>query len=263
MTAPRKKRASRAKVPPPASSPLKSSPAKSSPAKSSPLKPNKATEKSPAIPASDVADHIMEDFSTFDDEQSSTVLSRGDHLDPDTSVINGEQSFVAQASPSAFADDLHEMRARTSSEIPSLPLSNPPLSEAFVKQLRQLFPSGSLVPSMARTQDIDTYPVAYRSIEFSLFECSVICAIRMFVQNNDGSRADDDTAAEVLKAMRDTTATINCKGLYEHIILKGSSGNDWQTQVYNDLQNRKSLWAGTAQLYWKGWIAYMDNICRW
>ena len=263
MKAPRKKRASRAKVPPPASSPLITSPAKSSPAKSSPLKPNKAPEKSPSLPASDVADHIMEDFQAFDNEQSSTLLLREDHLDTDTSANNGEQSSAAQASPSAFAGDLDGMRAGTASELPSLSLSNPPLSEAFVKQLRQLFPGGSLVPSMARTQDIDTYPVAYRGIEFSLFECSVICAIRMFVQNNDGSRADDDTAAEVLKAMRDTTATINCKGLYEHIILQGSSGNDWQRQVYNDLQNRRSLWAGTAQLYWKGWIAYMDNICRW
>ena len=89
----------------------------------------------------------------------------------------------------------------------------------------------------------------------------------MFVQNNDGSRADDDTAAEVLKAIRDTEATVSCRGLYEHIIMKESSGDqdrdDWETQVYNDLQNRKSLWAATAQLYWKGWIAYMDNICRW
>ena len=89
----------------------------------------------------------------------------------------------------------------------------------------------------------------------------------MFVQNNDGSRADDDTAAEVLKAIRDTEATVNCGGLYEHIIMRGSSGNqdrdDWETQVYNDLQNRKSLWAASAQFYWNGWIAYMDNICRW
>ena len=89
----------------------------------------------------------------------------------------------------------------------------------------------------------------------------------MFLQNNDGSRADDDTAGEVLKAIRDTEVTVNCGGLYEHIVIKGSSGDhdrdDWEIQVYNDLQNRKSLWAGTAQLYWKGWIAYMDNICRW
>lgn len=192
-------------------------------------------------------------------------MSHGDHLDPDTSAVNGEQSSAAQASPSAFADNLNRMRGRTASELSSLALSNPPLSEAFVKQLRQLFPSGSLVPSMARTQDIYTYPIAHKGFEFSLFECSVICAIRMFVQNNDGTRADDDTAAEVVKAMRNTMATVNCGGLYEHIIVKGSSGNrdDWQTRVYNDLQNRKSLWAGTGQLYWKGWIAYMDNICRW
>ena len=205
---------------------------------------------------------------TFDNEQSSTLLSRGDHLDPDASTTNSEQSSAAQASPSAFADNQNGMRARTESELPSLPLlSNPPLSEAFVNQLRQLFPSGSLVPSMARTQDIDTYPIAHKGSEFSLFECSVVCAIRMFVQNNDGSRADDDTAAEVLKAIRDTKAPVDCGGIYEHIILKGSSGDkdkdDWEMQIYNDLQNRRSLWAGTAQLYWKGWIAYMDNICRW
>ena len=188
-------------------------------------------------------------------------------MDPDTSATNGEQSFAAQASPSAFADNQDGMRAPTASELPSLPLlSNPPLSEAFVKQLRELFPSGSLVPSMARIHDIDTYPIAHKGFEFSLFECSVVCAIRMFVQNNDGSRADDDTAAEVLKAIRGTIITINCGGLYEHIILKVSSENqdrdDWEMQVYNDLQNRKSLWAATAQLYWKGWIAYMNNICR-
>ena len=188
-------------------------------------------------------------------------------MDPDTSATNGEQSFAAQASPSAFADNQDGMRAPTASELPSLPLlSNPPLSEAFVKQLRELFPSGSLVPSMARIHDIDTYPIAHKGFEFSLFECSVVCAIRMFVQNNDGSRADDDTAAEVLKAIRGTMVTINCGGLYEHIILKVSSENqdrdDWEMQVYNDLQNRKSLWAATAQSYWKGWIAYMNNICR-
>ena len=88
----------------------------------------------------------------------------------------------------------------------------------------------------------------------------------MFVQNRDGSWADDDTAIEVLKAIRDTKSTVDCGGLYEQIILKGSSGNqnrdEWETQVYNELQNRKSLWAETAQAYWKGWIAYMNNICR-
>ena len=214
-----------------------------------------------------MADHIMEDVAAFDNEQSSTLLSREGYLDPDASATNGEQSSAAQASPSAFADDQDGMRAPTASDLPSLPLlSNPPLSEAFVKQLRELFPTGALVPPMARTHDIDTYPIAHKGFEFSLFECSVVCAIRMFVQNNDGSQADDDTAAEVLKAIRGTVVTIDCGGLYEHIFLKVTTGSpdkdDWEMQVHNDLQNRESLWAATAQLYWKGWIACMNNISR-
>ena len=89
----------------------------------------------------------------------------------------------------------------------------------------------------------------------------------MFVQNKDGSWADDDTATEVLRAMRNTTSTVDCQGLYEHMMLQGSSdiqdGDDWEAQVYNELQTRKSLWAEIAQAYWSGWIAYMNNICRW
>lgn len=210
----------------------------------------------------------MEDFPTFDNEQSSTLLSPEDHLDPDTYAANGEQSVAAQSTPSAFAANQNGKRVRTASELPSLPLSsNAPLSDAFIKQLRQLVASGGLVPAMARTQDIDTYPIVHNGFEFSLFECTVVCAIRLFVLNKDGSRADLDTAAEVLKAIRDTEATIECGGLYEHILTNGSSGDqdrdDWETKVCNDLQKRKSVWAAAAQLYWKGWIANMDNICRW
>ena len=88
----------------------------------------------------------------------------------------------------------------------------------------------------------------------------------MFVQNQDGSWADDDTATEVLRAMRNTTSTVDCQGLYDHVILQGSSGfqdrDEWGAQVYNEIQNRKSLWADVAQAYWRAWIASMNNICR-
>lgn len=113
---------------------------------------------------------------------------------------------------------------------------------------------------------MNTHHILHKGFVFSLFECTVICAILMFVRNEDGSWADEDTATEVLKAIRDTKSTVDCRGLCHHIVMKGSSGNqdkdDWETQVYNDLEKRTLLWAETAQAYWKGWIASMDNICR-
>ena len=88
----------------------------------------------------------------------------------------------------------------------------------------------------------------------------------MFIQNQDGSWADDDTATEVLRAMRNTTSTIDCQGLYDQMILQGSAGiqgsDDWEAQVYNEIQSRNLLWADVAQAYWRGWIASMNNICR-
>ena len=262
MSTGRKPRASRAK-----SSQSKSSPLGPSPLNSSPVKSSKATKKLPSMPSSNVGENNLEDFPTFNNELSSTPLSPARDVVPDTSATNGEQSSVPQSSPSVSADSQNGKRARTVSELPSLPLpSNSPLSEAFVKQLRQLIPIGPLIPSLSHTQHTQPYHIVHKGFVFSLFECIVICAIRMFVQNKDSSWADDDTATEVLKAIRDTISTVDCRGLYEHIILKGSSGNpdrdDWETQVYNELQNRHSLWAETAQLYWKGWMAYMNNICR-
>ena len=209
----------------------------------------------------------MEGFPSFNNEQSSTLLSPENDLAPDVSATHGEQSSTPQASVSASADNRDGVRARRVSEISSLPLPpDMPLSKAFIQQLRQLIPTGRLIPSPSHTQNLYTRNILHRGFVFSLFECSVVCAIRMFVQNKDGSWADDDTATEVLRAMRNTQFTVDCQGLYEHIIFKASPGiqakDCWESQVFEEIRNRKSLWAETAQAYWKGWIAYMNNICR-
>ena len=216
--------------------------------------------KMPSTP--DATGHAFEDPPSSSEEHSSALLLGDADKASNRSDIIGKEPSRTQPEIPTPGDNQMATQAQALSAITSLPLpSHAPLSLNFVAQLRQFVPSGPLMPFMSQKGNI-----LHNGYVFSLFECSIICSLRMFVKNTDGSFVDDNTAAEVLKAMRDHRSAVDCRGVHRKIVLKGPLGNQdkdgWATQVYNDIQNRSKVWSSAAQLYWWAWMAQMNDICR-
>ena len=107
--------------------------------------------------------------------------------------------------------------------------------------------------------------------KFTIFECTLICALRMFVcHENTVEHLDDDTAAEVLKAYREgfgrrqnsqRVETPDCQGLFDSVFSNRQRGG-YQTKIYTNLITHTSKWNQDAHKYWRAWIYYMDDLCR-
>ncbi|KAL2036445.1 hypothetical protein N7G274_010846 [Stereocaulon virgatum] len=113
--------------------------------------------------------------------------------------------------------------------------------------------------------------VLYKGSGFTIPECTLICALRMFVRHgNTGECLDDDTAAEVLKAFREgfgdqqniqRSETPDCHGLFDYLASNHHKGG-YVAELWTDLSRRVDHWHHIATRFWWDWIYYMDDLCR-
>ena len=113
--------------------------------------------------------------------------------------------------------------------------------------------------------------IIYNGSTFTIPECSLVCALRMFVRHgNTGEHLDDDTAAEVLKAYREgfghhqnaqRSETPDCHGLFDHVASNHHRGG-YMAEIWVDLMGWVDHWNQIATRFWWDWIYYMDDLCR-
>ena len=146
------------------------------------------------------------------------------------------------------------------------PMPTVPAQPKDFHQLLTVPSSNNQKPALRRERAI-----TYNGSTFTIPECTLVCALRMFVRHgNTGEHLDDDTATEVLKAYREgfgrhqnaqRSEVPDCQGLFDHVVSNHHRGG-YMAEIWADLLGQVDHWNHIATRFWWDWIYYMDDLCR-
>ena len=237
-------------------------------------------EEQPPLMLQDAADrvsqvaHMVSQDLSLDTESSPMLTKKAENqtfkrrrllADEEPKHFAAQTTMQPSQSPSQENTQLSSAFPHFIYPMPTAPQFNYEQSKDFYRL--PIVPSSNKQRPASPTERI----VIYNGSGFTIPECTLICALRMFVRHgNTGECLDDDTAAEVLKAFREGfgrhqnaqhSETPDCHGLFDYVASNHHTGG-YVAEIWTDLSKRVDHWNHIATRFWWGWIYYMDDLCR-
>ena len=102
--------------------------------------------------------------------------------------------------------------------------------------------------------------IRHNGHKFTLRECQLICALKIFLVSQNGEILTDDTISEIIKFARQSTESIDCGGLFDYLIDEVPC--EWQPAVFRPLTQEKIQWQRSAWLAYWTWMTHMEKLVK-